>query len=136
MKKLPLTLALLVCGAFSMTAAPAFDPAVPEAVSVGRLATLWGPMPEYQKVTPLKSIPPDYGLALKQKGITGTVTAAALVGSSGQVVDVTVVASSGNKKLDETALAALRQWRFPVLRDGRHPIRYTVKQSFVFTLAQ
>ncbi|HLP02226.1 MAG TPA: energy transducer TonB [Opitutaceae bacterium] len=131
MKKLPLTLALFAFGAFSAAAVPAFDPASPEAVAVGRRATNWGPMPEYQ-VAPLKTVAPDYSAALKQKGAAGKVIAAALIGASGQVVDVTVVASSGDKKLDGVALAAFRQWRFPSLRDGRVPVRYVVKQAFEF----
>ncbi|HLP06933.1 MAG TPA: energy transducer TonB [Opitutaceae bacterium] len=135
MKKLPLTFVLLAFGAMTAAAVPAFDPASPEAVAIGRRATNWGPMPEYQ-VTPLKTVAPDYGAALKQKGVVGTVIAAALIGASGQVVDATVVTSSGDKKLDGMALAAFRQWRFPSLRDGRVPVRYVVKQSFEFKAAE
>ncbi|MFT3830002.1 MAG: energy transducer TonB [Opitutaceae bacterium] len=135
MKKLPLTLALLTFGALSAAAVPAFEPASPAAVAIGRRATNWGPMPEYQ-VPPLKTVAPDYSLALKQKGIAGKVVAAALIGASGQVVDVNIVTSSGDKKLDGAALDAFRQWRFPSLRDGRAPVRYIVKQAFEFKTAE
>lgn len=56
--------------------------------------------------------PPDYPALARQRRIEGVVELLLIVDAEGRVVDLTVVASSGSRLLDQAAIKAARQWRF------------------------
>jgi protein TonB len=70
-------------------------------------------------------------------GIEGLVTLRVLIGADGLVADVQVQKTSGSGSLDESALTAVRRWRFsPARRRGAvvaHevlvPVRFTIRRG-------
>lgn len=64
------------------------------------------------------------------KGTKGTVVLAIVVGTDGLVVDATYV--SGPEELSDSAIAAVKQWKYkPFMLDGQ-PLRVETKASVVF----
>ena len=62
---------------------------------------------------------PEYPESARIKGWEGTVKLQILVNIDGRVEDVRMVVSSGHAELDQTALRAVRLWRFsPALQKG------------------
>lgn len=75
--------------------------------------------PVFWKMKPIETRPPVYPPRCLRMGIEGTVRVRVLVGEDGRVQEVTVGKSSGEAALDESAMDAVRQWRFePAKRDG------------------
>ena len=65
---------------------------------------------------------PEYPADVLQAGIEGDVIARLQIDSNGRVVGLDIVSHQGatDARLDDAALAALRQWRFrPAMRDGQ-----------------
>jgi protein TonB len=56
-------------------------------------------------------------------GIEGRVRVRVLVGENGKVQEVTLDRSSGESALDESALEAVRTWRFEPARRNGTPVR-------------
>jgi protein TonB len=56
------------------------------------------------------------------------------VSAQGQAESVQVRQSSGFERLDEAAMAAVRQWRFVPARRGEEPIAASVLVPLVFKL--
>lgn len=66
--------------------------------------------------------PPRYPHESRRRHEQGVVTLLVLVGEDGKVAEITVRKSSGFRRLDEAALAAVREWRWrPTVIDG-HPV--------------
>ena len=64
-------------------------------------------------------LPPVYPAKELKRRITGTTVVAFSYDSDGKVTAATVKTSSGNKNLDNAAVAAVRQWTVvPQLKDG------------------
>jgi TonB family protein len=77
-------------------------------------------------------VSPDYPEIAREQHISGTVTLETTVGADGKVRDVRVI--SGSKVLVQSAIDAVRQWRYtPTLLDGK-PIDTEVQVSLVFNL--
>ena len=80
------------------------------------------PKPEY----------PSGSLRLEEEG---KVALSYLVKIDGSVTDVTVVKSSGYKRLDTAAVQQVSQWRFkPSTLDGK-PVEQTLTRSFNFSIS-
>ncbi len=63
---------------------------------------------------------PEYPIEAACAGIGGTTVAVVTVGVEGKPTDVTLRDSSGNKALDDSALARIPEWRFkPATRAGK-----------------
>lgn len=78
--------------------------------------------------------PPAYPALSRRFGETGKVVLRVTLDESGRVAKATVDRSSGFARLDEAALAAVRNWRCtPALRNGR-PVEATAVQPFNFVL--
>lgn len=78
--------------------------------------------------------PPAYPALSRRLGETGKVVLRVTLDESGRVAKATVDRSSGFARLDEAALAAVRNWRCtPALRNGR-PVEATAVQPFNFVL--
>lgn len=74
---------------------------------------------------------PDYPQALRKYKIQGTCVLAAIVDERGFVRDVHVTQSL-DKRLDQSAIDAVKQWKFkPAVKDGRPvAVRTSVKLGF------
>ena len=78
--------------------------------------------------------PPPYPVKAQRRGWQGRVLVEARVTAAGLVSGVSLAHSSGYHLLDQTALAAVRAWRFvPALHDGRR-IASTVTVPVLFQL--
>lgn len=78
--------------------------------------------------------PPSYPHLSRRLGEQGKAVLRVELDEQGRISAARVVASSGYDRLDETALAAVRNWRCqPAQRDGQ-PVRAVALQPFNFTL--
>lgn len=79
-------------------------------------------------------VTPDYPLEAKREGVSGAVVLEAQIGLDGQVEAVRV-ARGADARLDEAAVAAVRQWRFRPARgaDGK-PARVLFTVTLRFAL--
>ena len=84
-------------------------------------------------VCPVRT-PPPYPELSRRLGETGKVVLRVELDETGRVSTAQVIASSGYKRLDAAALAAVRSWRCqPAQRDGQ-AVRSVALQPFDFTL--
>jgi len=67
-------------------------------------------------------------------GWQGTVTLKVQVSEEGLSAAVEIERGSGYEILDESAIEAIRQWRFTPARRGETPIASTVIVPVIFTL--
>jgi TonB family protein len=82
------------------------------------------------------SVRPEYPRWVKEAGIEGMVVIKALVSRAGDVLDAVVYVGSGNKLLDEAALAVAGKYKYqPAVQNGR-PVAVWVTYKVHFTLAQ
>ena len=78
--------------------------------------------------------PPRYPPEEMRRGVTGTTVLIVSIDASGNVMDVAVERSSGNRNLDREAVKAARRWRFnPEVKNGqkiasrvRVPVEFTI----------
>lgn len=77
---------------------------------------------------------PGYPLAARRRGQEGTVNIEALVSRDGRAVETNVKTSSGVADLDESALTAVRHWRFVPAKRGDEPIEAWVTVPIRFQL--
>jgi protein TonB len=95
-------------------------PPMPEGAADGADLASIDAGPAYQKAVPTRVIEPDYPPQCRRLGIEGNVRVKVLVGADGRPRDVVIDSSSGDPRLDEAALVAMRQWRFePARSDGK-----------------
>ena len=81
--------------------------------------------------TALKHPKPEYPRVLRARHITGAgLFEVAVDAPSGQVIDVSVVRSTGSKALDRCAVEALKRWIFRpnTVTRAKIPIAFTLKQ--------
>jgi protein TonB len=100
-------------------------PPMPEGVPGGQ-GTEPGPVeetPVYWKLKLVDMRPPVYPPRCLRMGIEGRVRVRVLVGENGNVQEVTLDRSSGESALDESALEAVRTWRFEPARRNGVPVR-------------
>ncbi len=80
--------------------------------------------------------PPAYPRIARLRGWEGAVGLVVQVSEDGRPVEIAVESASGHEVLDETAVAAVREWRFtPARRNGR-PISSTLRFMVRFVLAE
>jgi protein TonB len=79
--------------------------------------------PVFWKMKPVETRPPIYPPRCLRMGIEGTVRVRVLVGENGRPQEVTIGKSSGESALDESAMEAVRQWRFEPARRNGKPVR-------------
>jgi protein TonB len=78
--------------------------------------------------------PPTYPRTARAKNQQGTVTLLVVIREDGQVTTVQVHASSGHKKLDDAALAAVRTWKYVPATAAGQPHASVILQSIVFEI--
>jgi len=83
---------------------------------------------------PVHRVAPKYPEKARRKGITGNVTISLLVSNTGAVKDTHIVNSQPVGVFEESAINAVRQWRFqPAIYKGAPvAIRVTLPMSFGF----
>jgi TonB family protein len=82
------------------------------------------------------SVEPEYPRWVRDLGIEGEVVIKALVGRKGDVLDAVVYVSSGNKLLDEAALAVAGKYKYqPAVQNGR-PVAIWVTYKVAFKLSK
>jgi protein TonB len=75
-----------------------------------------------------------YPEAAAAEGVEGTCVLRVLVGEKGEVIEVEVTRSSGDRRLDKVALDFVRQWRYrPAVQDGK-PRRVNTRATVQFAL--
>lgn len=95
-------------------------PPMPEGAVDGAELAGANPGPTYRKAVPVHVVEPDYPPQCRRLGIEGNVRVKVLVGTDGRPRDVVIDRSSGDPRLDDAALDAVRQWRFePARSDGK-----------------
>ncbi|UTH76076.1 energy transducer TonB [Chromobacterium sp. IIBBL 290-4] len=77
---------------------------------------------------------PPYPALSMEEGETGTVQLKVRVSAQGQALDVSLHHSSGFPRLDRSALATVRRWRFIPAKRGGEPIDYTFIVPIEFSL--
>jgi protein TonB len=82
----------------------------------------------------LHNPPPVYPLMARRRGISGRVLLRAEITSDGHCRDVRVIQSSGYKILDESALTAVKKWRFVPATRGSQAVTATVDIPLNFKL--
>lgn len=83
----------------------------------------------------IKSYQPPYPSAERNAGVEGTVSIRFLIGTDGNVEDVTVTSSSGNANLDNAAVAACRKWRFTAAKNSSGlPVRCYASIPIIFKI--
>jgi protein TonB len=83
----------------------------------------------------ISAVPPRYPTESRRSHEQGTVVLGLTLDLNGRVADISIVHSSGYRRLDEAALRAVRKWRWaPTLRDGQPVIvRGQVEIPFILT---
>lgn len=85
-------------------------------------------------VTCPKRSPPEYPLVSRRMGEEGRVVLLVELDEQGRMSTARIETSSGFRRLDNAALAAVKIWRCtPAVRDGA-PVRAVALQPFVFKL--
>ena len=77
---------------------------------------------------------PEYPTVAKSRGWTGKVLLRVQVSAQGTSDTVTVEQSSGHEILDESAVEAVKQWRFIPAKRGETPVASSVIVPIIFTL--
>ncbi len=77
---------------------------------------------------------PVYPEEMRRQQIGGTVLLRVTISADGAAEDVTLAKTSGYKALDESALEAVRTWRFEPARRNKIAVRYTVKLPITFSV--
>lgn len=77
---------------------------------------------------------PDYPPRARQMGLEGTTILRALVGETGDTLELVVWRGSGLRALDDAALAAARNWRFEAAKRGDRTMAAWVEIPVRFVL--
>lgn len=87
-----------------------------------------------EKLDYLELSSPDYPKIARAKGWEGTVILKALVEKDGTCTNAVVEKSSGFKALDESAVQAVKQWKFSPARMGNTPYASLARIPVQFVL--
>jgi TonB family protein len=90
--------------------------------------------PEVMQNNILSKVPPVYPVEAKKAGIQGKVVLDAIIGKDGTVENLKV--TSGPKELQQSALDAVRQWKYkPLLLNGK-AVEVDTTVNVIYTLAK
>jgi protein TonB len=82
----------------------------------------------------LRNPAPAYPVLSRRLGQSGKVLLHVFVNDDGRPEKVEIKKSSGYQRLDQSALDAVRQWRFVPAREGSHAIASWVTIPIIFKL--
>lgn len=108
----------------------------PPAAAAPSEASRTAPAPALQAATPDydRNPPPEYPRRARQLGFEGAVLLHVWVNPSGEVDHAEIAASSGYAVLDDSALRAVKGWRFKPARQGGQPVAALVQVPVRFAL--
>ncbi|SMB31127.1 putative TonB protein [Sterolibacterium denitrificans] len=122
----------------AMEAAPPIEPPSPAAEEPQPAETApppaAAPQPPRFDAAYLDNPRPVYPTLSRRMGEQGTVQLRVQVDANGQPLDVKLHSSSGSPRLDNTAIEAVRRWRFVPARLGNKPVAASVIVPIVFSL--
>jgi protein TonB len=81
-------------------------------------------------------VQPDYPMLSRRRGESGTAYVHFVVGLTGRIEDIELKKSSGYDRLDEAALAAMRESSCKPYLENGEPVRAAYTQPFGFTLQE
>ncbi|MGE8280968.1 MAG: energy transducer TonB [Stenotrophomonas sp.] len=84
------------------------------------------------EVAAVQTPPPDYPAELACTGVGGTSVLKVVVGPQGSPTDVTLVSSSGNSQLDDSAAKRVREWKFNAATRNGQPVPTTIQVPVSF----
>lgn len=90
------------------------------------------PVARSQPVRAVRTPPPAYPDALACEGVGGLVELAITVDPRGRVGNVALKRSSGQRLLDEAAVAAVRDWQFAPATRGGQPVASNISVPMNF----
>lgn len=97
--------------------------------------TLGAPIvPPRQDANPLNNPAPAYPTASRRMREQGIVLLQVLILPDGSVGEVRIKESSGHQRLDDTAIKAVKQWKYIPARQGDKTIAYWYLQPLEFSL--
>ena len=79
------------------------------------------------EVAAVQTPPPDYPAELGCTGVGGTSVLKVVVGIEGKPTDVTLISSSGNSQLDDSAAMRVREWKFKAATRNGQPVPTTIQ---------
>ena len=89
---------------------------------------------DVNKLTIVNRVPPVYPVEAKKMKIQGSVVLAVIIGTNGEVENISV--KSGPKELQQSAIDAVRQWKWqPYLLNG-DPVEVETQVTVVYQLAE
>lgn len=80
----------------------------------------------FKDVKPVSATNPLYPYRAKHEARGGETLIGAVVGEKGQVVATFVAKSTAGKDIQQAVCSAVKQWKFPKLKDGEKPIPYVL----------
>jgi protein TonB len=83
---------------------------------------------------PAEQVSPHYPPRARAEGVTGHVKLRLLVGQDGRVVEVKVLDSTPEGVFDQSALSAIRQWRYSPARYRGQPVKMWAEMVMRFNL--
>ncbi|PJE79231.1 hypothetical protein CI610_01802 [invertebrate metagenome] len=84
--------------------------------------------------TIVNQVQPRYPSRCLRRNIEGAVNLELLVNKQGQVIDISILESSGHSQMDKSAVLAVKQWAFkPEQRDGRR-VALRLHQRVIFKI--
>jgi len=82
----------------------------------------------------VRKVAPEYPQECQEEGVQGTVSLLVEVLASGQVGKVSVARSSGDRRLDAAAMAAVRRWHYRPAVQGGIPRTVMTRASVTYSL--
>jgi protein TonB len=113
---------------------PPIDAVPPQTADPGPPAPPSALIPPRFNADYLQNPPPPYPPLARRMGEHGRVVLRVLVSSDGLPERVELRTSSGSPRLDDSALATVRRWKFVPARQGDHPVPAWVLVPISFTL--
>ncbi len=84
------------------------------------------------EVAAVQTPPPDYPAELACTGVGGKSVLRVVVGPQGAPTDVSLVTSSGNSQLDDSAIARVREWKFKAATRNGQAVPTTIQVPVSF----
>lgn len=87
-------------------------------------------------VAAVQTPPPDYPPELACQGIGGKSVLKVVIGPQGSPTEVALLTSSGNARLDDSAQARVREWKFKAATRNGQPVPATIQVPVSFNPPQ
>lgn len=88
------------------------------------------------EVAAVQTPPPEYPVELACTGVGGKSVLKVVVGPEGTPTEVSLVSSSGNSRLDDSAAARVREWKFKAATRNGQPVPTTIQVPVSFNPPQ